>query len=147
MLSDGPPSRDDVTTSFVCRDSTDVNTFTNSGMIAPASVPHVITLDSFHQSDGSPARSGITACDTMYVRPTDKSDVSQTRKVSGDSKFILSAFAYLAFARAALMRYDTPLAMIIMTRMTKIHTRSWTCTFGSCTASTMNVMSATPVTP
>src|SRR5215467_14653050 len=85
MLSDGPPSRDDVTTSFVCRDSTDVNTFTNSGMIAPASVPHVITLDSFHQSDGSPARSGITACDTMYVRPTDKSDVSQTRKVSGDS--------------------------------------------------------------
>jgi hypothetical protein len=58
MLSDGPPSRDDVTTSRVCRDSVDVKTFTNSGMIAPASVPHVMTLESFHQSVPSP-RSGI----------------------------------------------------------------------------------------
>ena len=58
MLSDGPPSRDDVTTSFTWRDSVDVNTFTSSGMIAPASVPQVMTLDSFHHSVPSP-RSGI----------------------------------------------------------------------------------------
>ena len=58
MLSDGPPSRDDVTTSRTCRDSVDVNTFTNYGMIAPASVPQVMTLDSFHQRLPSP-RCGI----------------------------------------------------------------------------------------
>ena len=58
MFSDGPPSRDDVTISRVCRLSTDVKTFTNSGMIAPASVPHVITVDSFHHSVPSP-RVGI----------------------------------------------------------------------------------------
>src|SRR5262249_32866766 len=93
MFSDGPPSRDDVTTSFVCRESTDVKTFTNSGMIAPASVPQVITLESFHQSDVSPARSGITSFDTMYVRTTERIDVSHTRNVSGASKFMRSAFA------------------------------------------------------
>src|SRR5215208_6301794 len=81
MLSDGPPSRDDVTTSRTCRDSVDVNTFTNSGMIAPASVPHVITLDSFHHRLPSP-RSGIIRYDTMYVRATERIEVSQTRNVS-----------------------------------------------------------------
>src|SRR5215204_309632 len=90
MLSDGPPSRDDVTTSRVCALSVDVNTFTNSGMIAPASVPHVNTTDTI--------------------------DVSHTSTVSGASKFILSAFAYRAFAIAALIRYDAPLAMTIMMR-------------------------------
>src|SRR5256885_6534791 len=46
--SDAPPSRADVTTSFVCRDSTEVKTFTSSGIIAPASVPHEIIVASFH---------------------------------------------------------------------------------------------------
>src|SRR5215813_5462499 len=64
MLSDGPPSREDVTTSFTCRDSTDVKTFTNSGMIAPASVPQVMTRESFHQSVPSPARSGTIIFET-----------------------------------------------------------------------------------
>src|SRR6476620_6720588 len=59
MLSDGPPSRDDVTTSFTCRDSVEVNTLTSSGMIAPARVPQVITVESFHQKVPSP-RSGIS---------------------------------------------------------------------------------------
>src|SRR3954470_13904202 len=92
MLSDGPPSRDDVTTSRTCRDSVDVKTFTNSGMIAPARVPHVMTLESFHQSEPSP-RFGIIKYDTMYVSTTDRIDVIHTRNVSGASKFILSAVA------------------------------------------------------
>src|SRR6476646_6335032 len=46
MLSDAPPSRDAVTTSLTWPDSTDVKTFTSSGIIAPARVPHVITVDS-----------------------------------------------------------------------------------------------------
>jgi hypothetical protein len=36
---------------------------------------------------------------------------------------------------------------IIITRMAKIQTSSWTCTVGLATASRMKVMSATPVTP
>src|SRR2546423_12600593 len=57
MLSDAPPSRDDVTISLTWRESTDVKTLTSSGMMAPARVPHVMTVESFHQSEPSP-RSG-----------------------------------------------------------------------------------------
>ena len=60
MLSDAPPCSDDVTTSRTCRESIEVKTFTSSGMIAPASVPQVITVDSFHQSELSPPRSGTS---------------------------------------------------------------------------------------
>src|SRR6476620_4307808 len=55
MFSDAPPSCDEVTTSLTCADSVDVNTFTNSGMMAPARVPQVITVDSFHQRLPSPS--------------------------------------------------------------------------------------------
>src|SRR5215470_17850529 len=82
MFSDGPPSRDEITTSFTCPDSVDVNTFTSSGMIAPASVPQVITVDSFHQSDPSP-RSGTRKYDTAYVIATEMNEVSHTSEVSG----------------------------------------------------------------
>src|ERR671923_2765428 len=85
MFSEAPPSRDDVTISRVCRDFTDVNTFTNSGMMAPASVPQVMTSDSFHHNDGSPPRFGIKRRDTTKVRPTDTNEVSHTSVVSGAS--------------------------------------------------------------
>ena len=52
MFSDAPPSRDEVTTSLHVRRLVEVNTLTNSGMIAPASVPQVMTVDSFHHSVG-----------------------------------------------------------------------------------------------
>src|SRR5262245_24593509 len=100
IFSDAPPSRDEVTTSRTCRDSVDVKIFTNSGIIAPARVPHVIIAESFHQSDPSPPRSGIRTRETTNVRTTETMDVSQTREVSGASKFILSAFSYFAFATA-----------------------------------------------
>ena len=64
MFSDAPPSRDEVTTSLTWLDSVDVKTFTSSGMIAPASVPQVMTVDSFHHSVGSSPRSGISRYDT-----------------------------------------------------------------------------------
>src|SRR5262245_10450586 len=56
MFSDAPPSRDDMTTSRTCLESTDVKTFTNSGMIAPARVPQVMIVASFHQRLVSPAK-------------------------------------------------------------------------------------------
>src|SRR5271170_637421 len=46
--SDAPPSLDEVTTSFTCRDSTEVKTLTSSGISAPASVPQEMIEASFH---------------------------------------------------------------------------------------------------
>ena len=54
MFREAPPSLDDDTTSRTCADSVDVNTFTSSGMMAPASVPQVITVESFHHIVPSP---------------------------------------------------------------------------------------------
>ena len=59
MLSDAPPSRDDLTTSCTCREFVEVNTLTSSGMTAPASVPHEMIDASFHQSVPSPSSTGI----------------------------------------------------------------------------------------
>jgi hypothetical protein len=49
MFSDGPPSREAVTVSRTWPELTDVKIFTSSGMIAPASVPHEMIAESFHQ--------------------------------------------------------------------------------------------------
>ena len=64
MFSDAPPSRDEVTTSATWLDSVDVKILTSSGMIAPASVPQVMIVDSFHHSVGSPPRFGIRQYET-----------------------------------------------------------------------------------
>src|SRR5215510_7325601 len=114
MLSDAPPSFDEVTTSFTWLDSVEVNTLTNSGMIAPASVPQVMTVESFHHRLPSP-RLPTSAYDAMYVTPTDTSEVSHTSAVSGASKFMCVARAYLPRAIASLMRYDAPLVSTMST--------------------------------
>ena len=64
MPSDAPPSCAELTTSRTWRDSVEVNTFTSSGMTAPASVPQVMTVDSFHHSVLSPPMSGIIRYET-----------------------------------------------------------------------------------
>ena len=51
MLSEAPPSRAEMTTSRTWPDSVEVKTLTSSGMIAPASVPQVMTVESFHHRD------------------------------------------------------------------------------------------------
>src|SRR5713226_5504538 len=146
MLSEAPPSREAVTTSRTWLDSVDVKTFTSSGMMAPASVPHVMTVESFHHNVPSP-RLLTRTHEARYVMATDTKDVSHTSRVSGASKFMRVAPAYCARTQASLIRYDAPLATIISTRIKKIQTRSCTCTAGSRTASRMNEMRATPVTP
>src|SRR5512134_264510 len=92
ILSEAPPSREEVTTSRTCPDSVDVNTLTSSGLMAPASVPHVMTVESFHHRLPSP-RPGMRSQETKYVSPTETSEVSHTSDVSGASKFILAASA------------------------------------------------------
>src|SRR6185437_5130482 len=91
MLSEGPPSSDEVTISATWRESTEVKTLTSSGMIAPASVPQEMIAESFHQSVGSPFRSGMISFETTKVKMTDTIEVSQTSDVRGASKFISSA--------------------------------------------------------
>ena len=90
MSSDAPPSRADATTSRTCAESVEVKTLTSSGMIAPASVPHVITVESFHQRLPSP-RSATSAQEATYVMMTETMEVIQTSEVSGASKFMRAA--------------------------------------------------------
>src|SRR5215469_5520138 len=147
MPRDAPPSCAETTTSFTCRDSTDVNAFTSSGMTAPAKVPQEMITASFHHCVLSWPSTGITKYEITNVRMIDTIDVIHTSEVSGASKFISFAEPYRPFAMAAFRKYETALDTSIITRITKIHTSNCTWTVGSFTPSRMNVISATPVTP
>src|ERR1700748_3385174 len=140
MFSEAPPSRDAVTTSRTWRESTEVKTLTSSGMMAPASVPQVMIVESFHHIVASPPSVGIRRYDMTNVTPTERMDVIQTSEVRGASKFMWSALRYFAEAMAALMKYDTAAVTIISTRMAKIQTRSCVWTSALDTARRMNVM-------
>src|SRR6188474_2500057 len=106
MLSDGPPSLEAVTTSRTWPELTEVNTLTSSGMIAPASVPHEMIADSFHHRPNGSVASPLpmSRYDMTNVSATDTIDVSHTSTVSGCSKFMVLALAYLALVMASLMR-------------------------------------------
>src|SRR5271154_1727926 len=80
--SDAPPSFADVTTSFTCRDSVEVNTFTSSGITAPASVPQEMIEASFHHSVASPPSSGTMIEEMKYVIAIETTDVIHTSEVS-----------------------------------------------------------------
>src|SRR4051812_25865797 len=92
MFSEGPPSFDAVTTSFTCCDSVEVKTLMTSGMMAPARVPQVMMLDSFHHIVSSPLgpRCGMSRYETTNVMATETREVTHTSWVRGFSKFILS---------------------------------------------------------
>jgi len=92
MLREAPPSRAEITTSRTWADSVEVKIFTSSGMMAPASVPQVMTVDSFHQRVPSPSPP-ISTEEATYVMTTDTPEVIHTSEVSGASKFILAAWA------------------------------------------------------
>src|SRR3989442_1484469 len=137
MLSEAPPSRDGVPSCLTWLDSVDVKILTTSGRMAQASVPQVMTVESFHHSVPSP-RPLTKSHEARYVIATDTKDVSHTSRVNGASKFMRATPAYWARTQASLIKYDAPLATIISTRIKKIQTRSCTCTAGSLTASRMN---------
>src|SRR5215510_12753702 len=75
MLSDEPPSRDDMTTSLTWRDSVEVKTFTSSGMIAPAAVPHEMMIESCHHRSVLPPRLGIISFDATKVMTIEIAEV------------------------------------------------------------------------
>ena len=91
-------------------------------MMAPASVPQVMIVPSFHHCDVSPPSSGMMSHEVRYVSPMETNEVIHTSEVSGASKFMLSAFPYFALAMKPLIKYAAALATSIMMRITKIHT-------------------------
>jgi len=145
MFSDAPPSWEAATTSFTWRECELVNTFVNSGITAAATVPHeMITESVTHRFPN--AASGSRIREAANVTPIESSEHTQTRLVSGASKSILSLPVFWARATAPFATYDRIEVRIMSTRITKIHTRNVALCSGS-TASAMNEMSATPVTP
>ena len=115
------------------RDSVEVKTFTSSGMIAPASVPQVMTVESFHHSDGVAARSGSSRYDDdVGQRRPRRSRSARPARVSGASKFICVRVRVLRLGdrlvdEVARRRRRPPSS----TRIMKIQTSSWTCIVGS----------------
>src|SRR4051812_25646970 len=93
ILRDAPPSREELTMFFTKDDSVEVKILTNSGIIAPARVPQVMIVASFHQIVPSPM-CGMSRYDARNVNRTETSEVIQTSDVKGASKFILSTFSY-----------------------------------------------------
>src|SRR5438034_8473642 len=85
MLSEAPPSREEVTTSLTWLDSVDVKILTSSGMIAPASVPHVMTVESFHhrsEEHTSELQShSDLVCRLLLEKKKQKEGRAETRKV------------------------------------------------------------------
>ena len=145
MLSEAPPSLEAATISCTCRECELVNTLVNSGMIAAAIVPHEMITESVNHRPPNCA-AGSMNLDAANVTTIDSIEQTHTRLVSGASKSILSLPVFCARATAPLTTYDTIEVMIISTRITKIHTRNVALCSGI-TASAMNEISATPVTP
>ena len=52
MLSDAPPCREQLVTSFTWREFVLTKTFVNSGITAPAIVPQLMMSESTHQRSG-----------------------------------------------------------------------------------------------
>src|ERR1041385_2887177 len=92
IFRDAPPSRELMTIARVWRELVEVKTLTSSGISAPASVPQLITMASFHHRVSSPPSAGIIIELMMKVSTMDRIEVSQTSDVSGASKLNLSAF-------------------------------------------------------
>ena len=89
MFSDAPPWLEETTTSRVWRALVEVNTFTSSGMSAPARVPQLTISDSFHHiPSGSPS---ISAAEVPKVHAMHSTEVSHTSDVRGASKSISAA--------------------------------------------------------
>src|SRR4051812_8711549 len=84
IFNEAPPSREAVTISFTWRECELVNTLVNSGIKAPAKVPHEIIKDSFHQMPSG--KKPIIEKETAKVTPIEISEVSHTKLVNGASK-------------------------------------------------------------
>lgn len=146
MSSDGPPLRAEVTTSRVCLDLVEVNTFTNSGMRAPAIVPQETMAASCHQRC-PPSRFRSMRKLVTKVKAMDRIEVSHTSAERGASKFIEAELPNFRVAMMSLPWYAAADATTMTIRTVKIQTRRRAWVKASGTARVRNVTRATPVTP
>src|SRR5262245_21943704 len=144
IVSDAPPSRDAATISLVWREPELVNALVSSGISAAASVPQEIIVESFHHSP--PPRVPSIHFDTTNVTAIESREQSHTRLVRGASKLILSLFAFCERNTGTFTRKARIEVTIMRMRMVKIHTSSCDLCSGM-TASAINEIKATPVTP
>src|SRR5580692_6936818 len=91
MLSDAPPCLEQLVTSLTWRELVLTKTLVNSGMIAPATVPQLMMVESTHQTPGCATpwpslKSPSSTLLAMKVTAIDTAEVSQTKCVSGASK-------------------------------------------------------------
>src|SRR5206468_3193830 len=91
MLREAPPCLEQLVTSRTWREVVLTNTFVNSGINAPATVPQLIIADSTHQRSvcAAPAASLKSPSKTllaMKVMMIETAEVIQTRWVKGASK-------------------------------------------------------------
>src|ERR1044071_710868 len=138
------PCFDASTISLTWRDFIDVNQFTISGMMAPASVPQEMMAARRHHKLPSP-RSPMSQYDEPNTAAIETAQVMRMSRVRPASKSIFSAF-FEPESMTKLMPYDTSDVRIMIDETVKSHTMSGPCSV-FVTASMMNVMSATAVTP
>src|SRR5206468_10413993 len=91
MFNEAPPCLEQLVTTSTCLDLVLTNTFVNSGMSAPATVPQLMMHESTHHNAGwaTPAASLKSPSSNLLARkviPIETNEVSQTRCVSGASK-------------------------------------------------------------
>src|SRR5438876_8664625 len=91
MFSEAPPCLEQLVTSRTCRELVLTNTFVNSGISAPATVPQLIMQDSTHHSAGcaTPAASLKSPSSSLLARnvmPLEIPEVIETKWLSEDSK-------------------------------------------------------------
>src|SRR5947207_7963432 len=91
MFSEAPPCLEQFVTSRTCREVVLTNTFVNSGISAPATVPQLMITESTHHSAGwkTPPASLKSPSSTLLaikVTAMDTAEVIQTRWVRGASK-------------------------------------------------------------
>src|SRR5690242_13389934 len=149
MFNEGPPCFEQVVTSLTCCEFVLVKIFVNSGITAPAAVPHEMMADSTHQRLGSMpvclARSRLLA---TKVTTMETADVIQTRCVRGASKSKSFLSPNLARVMPSFKKYETSEVTIISARMVNSQMISVAQTTGlPASASARNATSATPVTP
>src|SRR6516165_5653521 len=151
MVSEEPPSREAVTISWTCLECELVKTFVNSGISTAARVPQLMIVASCHHRLGSACPPTARSRIRSQLMPNDvvmhRIEAIQISRVRGSSKSNSLSPLYFFSEITWLMKYDAPDMKSMRKRMAKIQTMSlaWISMLG--TASVMNAISATPVTP
>src|SRR5687768_11146961 len=123
MFNDAPPCFEQFVTSRTWRDVVLTNTFVNSGINAPATVPQLIITDSTHQRAGCAAPEESVKSPSINLLATkvmamETAEVIQTKCVRGASKSKSLLPPNKALLRPSFTKYETREVTIISARIT-----------------------------